>query len=261
MEKGFSIGSANKNHLTIEDASVSPSHAKILNKGENYFLKDLGSQEGTLVNGQRINQKQIACGDVLSLGNVELEVIDPLDAHDNSNYWSLIADSSWLSGQEFPIIGEVDQIISIGRSAQCDIVLAGTHLSRLHAEITINYSSLTLRDMGSANGTYVNDKKVVSQQIYPGDKVRLDVYSFRVFGPGISLPESATTAIHKIPDFDNPENDLKTKKWKSKPTSPGNREEINLYQQRYRHIVLAGIVLAGIAAAVAYVGWGIVSGK
>ncbi len=261
MEKAFSIGSASKNHLTIESESVSPQHARIMNQGDTFLLKDLGSERGTFVNGRRITQKNIACGDILMFGDVELEVVDPMDEHkgEQQQYWSLIADSSWLSGQEFPIRGEVDDVVTIGRSAQCDVVFPGTHLSRLHAEVTINYSSLTIKDMGSANGTFVNDKKVTSTQLYPGDKLRLDVYSFRVFGPGIELPRSATTAMPAIqPKLSDTDPGTGTKKWVSKPTSPGNREQINLYKKQYKPAIIVGSVILALLAIVTYVVLGLV---
>lgn len=261
MEKAFSIGSASKNHLTIESESVSAQHARIMNQGDTFLLKDLGSERGTFVNGRRITQKNIACGDTLMFGDVELEVIDPMEEHqgEQQQYWSLIADSSWLSGQEFPIRGEVDDVITIGRSAQCDVVFPGTHLSRLHAEVTINYSSLTIKDMGSANGTFVNDKKVTTTQIYPGDKLRLDVYSFRVFGPGIELPKSATAVMQAIqPKLSDTDPGTGTKKWVSKPTSPGNREQINLYKKQYKPAIIVGSVILSLLGIVTYVVLGLV---
>ena len=252
MEKSFAIGRANKNHLKIDDDSVAPQHARIQNQGEAFLLKDLGSEHGTFVNNRRITQKNIACGDTLRFGEVELEVIDPLESEQNNHAWSLIADASWLSGQEFPIIGEPGQAITIGRSAQCDIVFPGTHLSRAHAQITIGDGQLTIRDMGSANGTFVNDRKITEAQVHAGDRVRLDVYSFRVFGPGIELPKSATATIQAIPDIDTIE-PVGPKRWKSKPTSPGNREELDLYKKHNQHLIIAGVVVTGVLAAFIYV--------
>ncbi|MFL0810970.1 MAG: FHA domain-containing protein [Agarilytica sp.] len=253
MEKAFSIGRANKNHLCIDDHSVSEQHARISRQDDSFLLKDLGSETGTFVNGQRITQKNIVCGDEIKVGNVLLEVVDPFKEQSNGHEWSLIADSSWLTGQEFPIIGKPDDVVTIGRSPQCDIVFAGTHLSRLHAEVTINYSSLTIKDMGSANGTFVNDEKADSTQIYAGDRVRLDVYSFRVFGPGIELPKSATTSMHAIPVSEANPVPAEAKQWKSKPTSPGNREQINLYQKHYKQAIFVGAVIVGVLALAAYV--------
>lgn len=256
MEKSYSIGSAKKNNLCIEHDSVSEQHARISSQDDGFLLKDLGSEGGTFVNGQRITQKNIVCGDEISIGESVLEVVDPFQQLEEGHEWSLIADSSWLSGQEFPVLGKPDDVVTVGRSSQCDIVFAGTHLSRLHAEITINYSSLTIKDMGSANGTFVNDEKVTNAQIYPGDRIRLDVYSFRVFGPGIELPKSATTSMQALPISEInpvPSEAFEEKQWKSKPTSPGNREQIDLYQKRYKQGIFVGAVVVGVLALAAYV--------
>lgn len=254
VEKSFSIGHADSCSLVIKDSSIAETHAKILHQGDSYQLKDLGSQGGSFVNGQRVNQKNIACGDLVRLGNVELEVIDPIaeqgsEAH---RYWSLIADSSWLSGQEFPLGGIPNAVISLGRGAQCDIVFPGTHLSRRHAEITISPTYLTIRDLNSANGTFVNDEKVELSKVYAGDRIRLDVYSFRVFGPGIHLPRSATSTPKILSDSSTRVAD-EIKQWKSKPTSPGNREEINLYKRQNTQLLLAGVVILGFLGMFAYI--------
>ncbi len=255
VEKSLSIGKSESCHLVVNDPSVSENHAKIFMKGDAYLIKDLGSEHGTFVNGQRINQKNVACGDTITIGKVVLEIIDPIAEQGDSahRYWSLIADSSWLSGQEFPIIGQPNDIISIGRGTQCDIVFPGTHLSRRHAEITLSSTYLTIRDLGSANGTFVNDERVELSKVYAGDRVRLDVYSFRLFGPGIQLPRSATSTHQAITGDAASLNAEDTKRWKSKPTSPGNREEINLYQRQNTQVVLASMVLLGLLGAVAYI--------
>lgn len=255
MEKTFSIGQASDNHLVIDAPLIAPHHAKVLNQGDSFLLKDLGGEGGTYVNGQRINQKNIACGDTISFGDVQLEIIDPLVEASSSDfdtsYWSLIADSSWLSGQEFPLVSHENGPLTLGRGTQCDIVFAGTHLSRQHAQILINDGSITLRDLNSANGTYVNDKKVDEAEVYPGDRVRLDVYSFRVFGPGIDLPKSSTS-IQRALQIDEQEDEPKgSKKWKTKPTSPGNREEPT-YGKRNKavELLLAGTIFVALAGVV-----------
>ncbi len=260
MEKTFSIGQASDNHLVIDDPSIASYHAKVLNQGDSFLLKDLGGNSDTFVNGQRINQKHISCGDTITFGDVELEIIDPLidiDSADfGTSYWSLIADSSWLSGQEFPLIPQDNRPIILGRGTQCDIVFAGTHLSRQHAQVKINPGSITLRDLNSSNGTYVNDQKVDEADVYPGDRIRLDVYSFRVFGPGIDLPKSSTSIQRAIQTEDEveeeePKKSKKSKKWRIKPTSPGNREEPT-YSQRNKIVewLLTGTIFVALTGVV-----------
>lgn len=263
VEKALSIGHAEKNHLAIRDPSVSLQHAKILNQGEAFLLKDLGSKKGTFVNGQRINQKHIACGDVIRIGTVELEIIDPFAQSEGEpqSTWSLIADSSWLAGQEFPIKADINEVFTVGRGTQSDMVFPGTHLSRQHVEIRVNQASLTVKDLGSANGTFVNDRQVHQTDIVPGDRLRLDVYSFRVFGPGMPLPKSATAVHRAISEADVAKAvSSGDKQWKNKPTSPGNREQINLYQKNNTPLFMAGLVLAGLIGAAVYTAlsiWGV----
>ena len=255
MEKNFNIGKLDSNHLVVSDTSIADQHAKIMNQGEKFLLKDLGSLSGTFVNEQRVTQKLIACGDRIKLGDVELEVIDPLheDGERKSTYWSLIADSSWLSGQEFPLKASIGGKLSIGRGANCDIILAGTHLSRHHAEIIVNGHSLTLKDMGSANGTFVNDEQITEVEIKAGDRVRFDVYSFRVFGPGIELSKSATSKMRAISAPEPPTKAAQTtKQWKAKSTSPGNREQIDLYKKNWRPLAWAILVILASALIIGY---------
>lgn len=227
MEQSFSIGSGKDNNLVIDDPSVSASHARLVHQGDNFFLKAIGKSE-IEVNGQAITKSNITCGDEIKIGAVNLDIVDPL-AHTPSStpQWSLIAYSSWLSGQEFPLNGPAGNSITLGRGSDCDVVFTGTHLSRRHAKITISHDVLDVIDLDSVNGTYVNGDRVKESRLKPGDQLRLDTYSFCVFGPGIQLPP-ATTASHRIIE-QNPHAGKKApsnpKAWKTRSTSPGNREE------------------------------------
>ena len=252
-EKAFSIGSDKQNNLTIDDTSIANQHAKIVFRGDVYFLKDLNSEHGTFINGQRITQKMINCGDTLSIGQVQLQVVDPLfePQKGDPNYWSLIADSSWLSGQEFPIHEHVGTTILVGRGTHCDIVFPGTHLSRSHAEIIVNQEFLTIKDLNSANGTFVNDKKIAQANVYPGDKIRFDVYSFRIFGPGIQLSKSATS-FTSVP-VEEKESTVEKKQWKVGPTSIGNREELDLYKKNFMPHIAIGVIIALVLSVVIFI--------
>ncbi|MFT7559647.1 MAG: pSer/pThr/pTyr-binding forkhead associated (FHA) protein [Flavobacteriales bacterium] len=245
MEKSFSIGRGSANHLTIDDDSMDDLHAKILKRGDTFLLKDMGSISGTLVNGKRVTQKNVGCGDLIQLGTATLEVVDPLDKHSNQAQWSLIADSSWLSGQEFPLeFDKHENRIIVGRSTECDVTIPGTHLSRQHAEIRYDNGALTLTDMKSANGSYVNDKKANSTRLSPGDKIRFDVYSFRLFGPGISLPKAATQTMPAISEALSETSQSEDKLWKTRPTSIGNRTQEDLYKKNWLPAILSASLLA-----------------
>jgi hypothetical protein len=61
----------------------------------------------------------------------------------------------------------------IGRDPSCDIVLSDSRCSRRHAVIEETADGLVIRDAGSANGIYVNGRRLERSPLSPGDTVRL----------------------------------------------------------------------------------------
>lgn len=69
----------------------------------------------------------------------------------------------------------------LGRETTCDIVLSEGQPSRRHAEIVVNLGQVTLVDLGSTNGSYVNDSRLTPNTpvaIKVGDVIRMDANSF-----------------------------------------------------------------------------------
>ncbi len=234
--KSFSIGSGDDNHLILNDPSVDIQHARIILTSTGYKIKDLGSQSGCYVNDENIGIQRLKHGDVIRVGETMLCVIDPnLEKYDSG--WLLVACSSWLSGQEFPLHSKRgSKILSVGRSSSCDIIFPGTHLSRQHVEVRIEKDRLLVKDLKSANGTYINNKRVSEGELHSGDTLRLDVYDFTVFGPGKAPTNEQSRPTNTDENKQNSAAKLKTdkpsvpkgatpQKWKTKPTSPGNREQ------------------------------------
>ena len=64
--------------------------------------------------------------------------------------------------------------VSIGRASDCSIPVKDRYLSRRHAEIIAHPEGWVLKDLGSANGTYVNGSRVERDvPLKPGDRIRL----------------------------------------------------------------------------------------
>ncbi|HRX87339.1 MAG TPA: FHA domain-containing protein, partial [Phycisphaerae bacterium] len=59
----------------------------------------------------------------------------------------------------------------IGRRNDCDIRIPLTEVSRHHTELRIESDQVLIKDMGSSNGTFVNNKRVLSGTLNPGDHV------------------------------------------------------------------------------------------
>ena len=229
-EKFYSIGSAKDNQLIINDGAVDAMHAKLMVEDNKFLLKDNNSSSGCFINGQRITQKEILPGDIIKLGNTELIVLDPRrlqEGEDESQSapWRLVSDSSWLPGKTFVIPPE--RVITIGRADACDISIPGTHLSRRHAELCISGSQLLIKDLGSANGTYLNDQLITEGTAQNGDRLRIDVYTFRLVAPDTDVHKTRVRAT--IDSLSKPverkQASSEPKRWKTRPTSPGNRIE------------------------------------
>lgn len=65
------------------------------------------------------------------------------------------------------------QTLTVGRSAGCDLRLDDEGVSRRHCAIERRGGELILRDLRSANGTFVNDRRVETARLGPGDRIRL----------------------------------------------------------------------------------------
>ena len=71
VEETYTIGRSSENSIQLDDNSVSGRHAELIVVSESCYLKDLGSTNGTLVNGQAVTGVQLRAGDRIRFGKVE----------------------------------------------------------------------------------------------------------------------------------------------------------------------------------------------
>ena len=96
-----------------------------------------------------------------SSGSLALEFIEPLDR----------------TGER---IG-VDRSLIIGRNPDCDLSIADTYLSSRHARVANDSGDLSIEDLGSTNGTYVNQELVDGRvHLERGDIVQVGGILFEV---------------------------------------------------------------------------------
>jgi hypothetical protein len=68
----FVIGRSRECDLTVTDGNASRRHAEIVQEGETYLVVDLGSTNGTEVNGKRISREELNDGDRITVGGTDL---------------------------------------------------------------------------------------------------------------------------------------------------------------------------------------------
>lgn len=66
------IGRATTNEIFLDDVTVSRKHAEIRKSGKTYLLKDLGSLNGTYLNGEIVAAKTLSDGDELQIGKFRM---------------------------------------------------------------------------------------------------------------------------------------------------------------------------------------------
>lgn len=275
------VGCAKNNTLVLNTSTVDESHARLIQHDGRLFLQDNKSRRGCFVNGKKVKYKELRQGDVVSIGNVHFDILEAEDNNLTSTRvpavakqsaihtapnWRLVSDSSWLSGKVFDLSGDSTLL---GRGKDCDIVIPGNHLSRSHALILKQGEHLVLKDLDSSNGSYVNETRINGEQVVkPGDRLRFDVYSFRVQGPATSTAnerkvQAETSGPRKLINLESTLQNIEAlksqeyqqKEWITKPTSHGNRyHEVPTGKGHLGMMFWISVVLgAGVLSVLGYI--------
>ena len=72
----ISIGRTPENDIELKDSLISRKHTSIVKKGDRYVVYDLGSSNGTFVNRERIEMKPLDNGDVIRVGDSEIQYVE-----------------------------------------------------------------------------------------------------------------------------------------------------------------------------------------
>ncbi len=210
-----SIGRATTNDIPLSDGRISRNQARLECAPQAITLIDLGSSNGTYVNGQRIDRIALQPGDLISMGGLQfrydlapvvqevgMTIIDqgadldkaldlevlPFAINETSQPRLVVMtpQNTW----EVPL-ENVDSL-SIGRVDSNQLVLEHTKVSRQHAEIQRKGNLFVLRDLGSTNGTWHGDTRVDQLILQDGDTFKIGEASV-VFKSGFE-DESLTIA-------------------------------------------------------------------
>ena len=69
---------------------------------------------------------------------------------------------------------------TVGRGPRADFVVDTALLSRVHCRLQATQTEFTVEDLGSTNGTFVNDRRVSQSPLQSGDRLRLGRLEFVV---------------------------------------------------------------------------------
>ena len=66
------LGRSREADLRVADVNISRRHAELRREGATFWIVDLGSTNGTEVNGKRIDRQQLRDGDRITMGSTEI---------------------------------------------------------------------------------------------------------------------------------------------------------------------------------------------
>ena len=98
--------------------------------------------------------------------------------------WTERVAEAWTRARTPRLVLSMRQSVLLGRSRDCDCVLADSTVSRRHALLTCNEGAWQLRDLASLNGTYLNGARIVDvAEVQPGDEICFGMARFRFVPP------------------------------------------------------------------------------
>ena len=229
------IGSGADCNIVLAEKGIAEKHAMITISGDGAMIGVDDASNITRVNGQLVAARtMIKSGDALLFASVLCQVAGDTEAsgrpppvakkeadEDDSGRtqirmavslplkpkFVLRGVSGSTFGKNFPLVGTT----MIGRHSDCDICLPADEVSRKHAKLQVTVDGLFVEDLDSANGTFVNSKRVRRSKLEPGDELKLDTVRFLVQVPGSDAGTSDAATIER-PIDQEPESSS-VKKW------------------------------------------------
>ena len=88
-----------------------------------------------------------------------------------------------------------DQPLTLGRTKEADIQISDDEISRVHCSFQTQRGDFVVTDLGSTNGTFVNDQRIEISKLKRGDRVRI---GNTIFEFEIPRTKGATTILRDV---------------------------------------------------------------
>jgi ABC transport system ATP-binding/permease protein len=153
--EGAVAGRAEDSAIRLDSDRASRHHARFGTARGGYFVADLGSTNGTHLNGERLvgESRWLSNGDTVTIGSEAIRF--------------LVGEATQLGGQIPQTLVSGTRTIrfdgmclTLGRDPANNVVLGDPNVSRFHAEVVAVGGGYELRDLGSRNGTRLDGQPI-----------------------------------------------------------------------------------------------------
>ncbi len=179
------IGRDAANDLVVEGTLISRRHAEVIWNDDGWFLRDLGSRNGTYVDGEKAAFVAAVDGGSVHLGAadgpaVRFKVVTITEEVPRPPATPAPAPGPAAAppASREAALHTAGALIRLGRGPDNDIVLADLRTSRHHAELRRTPTGYEVVDLGSRNGTFHNGRQVTRQAMQPGDMISIGRHEF-----------------------------------------------------------------------------------
>ncbi len=210
------IGSAPDSQVRLNFPGIAPVHCELSLQGSGVTLRVPDASNPITLNGKPIHGVMaLRSNDMIGIGGVQARFVvvevargrsaPEADGDSGSTRLRMAVPKFVLRGVSGAAFGKnypVPSQVTIGRAPECEISIASDEISRKHAQIKPISDGLSVEDLGSSNGTFINGQQVKQGILRPGDELRLDTIRFLLVAPGMEIP-GAQKATLKLPVMNN----------------------------------------------------------
>ncbi len=238
-ERAVSLGSEVGNDILIDDPGVAPQHARIVHVGERFVLLDGPGGAATILNGEPVRDLHVLNhGDEIRLGRSVFRFYGDGDGTEKRVVSPGIA---LLRFKELPLEGRE---LTIGRSAENALVINDDRVSSEHAKIIHTDGGYWLLDLGSSNGTFVNEQRIPDVHLLNhGDVIALGATTLAFERRAVRIEETSRGPLSTVAKAEHRDEALI-----GRPTDPLARLGENVFRLRWP-ILIAWLVVLGVAGA------------
>jgi len=203
------LGSAADADIALMAPGIAPRHVEIEFTGATARLTVSHPENLVTVNGKAVTTSiELKPGDLVTFAAIRARAVAvekashapppkprDIDVDDDGRTKVRVALPKFVlrgvSGVTFGKIYPVQSTVVIGRQSECEIPIPSEEVSRRHAELRVTPDGVMVEDLGSSNGTYVNDRRITRQLMKAGDELRLDTIRFLLLAPGQEMGQAA----------------------------------------------------------------------